>query len=276
MSFATPRSPTVDIGNLPKEPAVSHRETAPVGAPCWVDIFSSDPDRTRTFYSELFGWKAEEPNAEFGGYWMFFKDGVQIAGGMRNDGASGAPDGWSVYLATEDAATTVDQAAARGAQVIVPVMPIADMGAMAVISDPGGAVIGMWQPGAHKGFGAYDEANTPGWFELHTRDYDSSVAFYRDVFKWNAQTHSDTDEFRYTVLANGDEQLAGIMDAASFLPQGVPSYWSVYFMVDDTDAAVRRLEELGGALTEGPEDTPYGRLAAAVDSTGARFKLMAR
>src|SRR5262249_9168071 len=138
----------------------------------------------RAFYSELFGWKAEEPNAEFGGYWMFFKDGVQIAGGMRNDGSSGTPDAWSVYLAVDDTEATVAQASSRGAQVIVPTMPIADLGTMAVIADPTGAVIGLWQPGAHKGFGTYDEADTPGWFELHTGDYDTSVGFYRDVFKW--------------------------------------------------------------------------------------------
>ena len=46
---------------------------------------------------------------------------------------------------------------------------------MAVVTDPGGAAIGIWQPGLHKGFGIYDEPGTPSWFELHTRDYDASV-----------------------------------------------------------------------------------------------------
>jgi predicted enzyme related to lactoylglutathione lyase len=255
---------------------VSHRETAPVGAPCWVDIFSSDPDKSRAFYSELLGWKAEEPNPEYGGYWNYFKDGIWVAGGMRNDGSTGAPDGWSVYLATDDAAATIDQATANGAQVVVPAMAVADLGTMGVVTDPGGATIGLWQPGTHKGFGVYDEPNSPGWFELHTRDYDTSVAFYRDVFKWNVQTNFDSEDFRYSVLVNGDEQLAGIMDASKFLPEGIPSFWSIYFMVDDTDAALRKVARLGGALVEGPDDTPYGRLATATDSTGARFKLMAR
>jgi predicted enzyme related to lactoylglutathione lyase len=237
---------------------------------------SSDPDKTRVFYSKLLGWKAEEPNPEFGGYWNFFKDGVQVAGGMRNDGSTGAPDGWSIYLATDDAAATIDEATAKGAQVIVPAMPVGDLGTMGVVTDPAGATIGLWQPGTHKGFGVYDEANSPGWFELHTRDYDTSVAYYRDVFKWKVQTNFDTDEFRYSVLVNGDEQLAGIMDASKFLPDGVPSFWSIYFMVEDTDAALRKVADLGGAPAEGPDDTPYGRLATATDSTGARFKLMAR
>ena len=39
--------------------------------------------------------------ATYGGYFNFLKDGVQVAGGMRNDGESGTPDCWSVYLATD-------------------------------------------------------------------------------------------------------------------------------------------------------------------------------
>ena len=191
------------------------RETAPIGAPCWVDLFTSDPDKSRAFYAELFGWKAEEPNAEFGGYWNFRKDDVLIAGGMRNDGSTGAPDAWSIHLATDNAQKTLDAATANGGHVIVPAMAVGELGTMGMVTDPGGAMIGMWQPGLHKGFGIYDEPNTPAWFELHTRDYDASVAFYRDVYAWDARAMSDTPEFRYTTLNVGDEQLAGIMDGSA-------------------------------------------------------------
>src|SRR5664279_2452551 len=61
-------------------------------------------------------------------------------------------------------------------------MPVADLGTMAVVEDPTGASIGVWQPGLHRGFGVLGEANTPGWFELHARDYQAAVGFYREVF----------------------------------------------------------------------------------------------
>src|SRR5438105_3378787 len=133
------------------------RDTAPIGAPCWVDLMTSDVDRGRSFYSQLFGWTAEEPNPEFGGYFNFSKDGVLLAGCMSSQPGQGAPDAWSVYLATDDAQKTVDAATANGGQVQVPPMAVADLGTMAVVGDAGGASIGVWQPGTHKGFGLFGE-----------------------------------------------------------------------------------------------------------------------
>jgi predicted enzyme related to lactoylglutathione lyase len=259
-----------------KELLVTLRDTAPIGAPCWVDLFTSDPDKSRAFYGQLFGWTAKDPNEEFGGYVNFLKDGALVAGCMRNDGQAGSPDVWSVYLATDDAQATVDAAVAHGAQVVVPAMEVGELGTMAVVTDPGHAAIGVWRPGSHKGFGILAEPGAPSWFELHTRDYAGSVDFYRDVFKWDTYVASDTPDFRYTTLGEGDGALAGIMDATAYLPDGVPAAWAVYFGVDDTDAALAKTVELGGSIVMPAEDTPYGRLAQAADPTGALFKLVAR
>jgi predicted enzyme related to lactoylglutathione lyase len=236
---------------------------------------TSDTERSRAFYCQLFGWTAEDPAEEFGGYVNFSKDGVRVAGCMARQPATDASDAWSVYLATDDAKETVRASAANGGQVHVEPTAVADLGTMAFVADPGGAAVGVWQPGIHRGFGILGEAGTPSWFELHTRDYRAAVAFYRKVFRWDTEVMSDTAEFRYTTMKNGDGPLAGIMDAAGFLPEGVPAHWSVYFGVEDTDAALARIAELGGSIVVAAEDTPYGRLATAADPTGAEFKLVA-
>ncbi|MGH9225560.1 MAG: VOC family protein [Acidimicrobiales bacterium] len=250
------------------------RETAPNGAPCWVDLMTSDVEGSRRFYGELFGWTSDEPNTDFGGYFNFHKEGTMIAGGMPTMGEGGPTDVWSVYLKTDDARKTFEVATAEGAQVLSEPMDVAEFGTMAVIADPTGAAIGIWQPDTHQGFGVLGEPGTPAWFELHTRDYPTAVAFYRTAFGWDAQTMSDTPELRYTVQSDGEDQLAGIMDASSFLPEGVPAYWAVYFAVADVDAALAKTMELGGSIVQPAEDTPYGRLATAVDPSGGVFKLM--
>jgi len=98
--------------------------------------------------------------------------------------------------------------------------------------------------------------------------------FYGDVFGWDARVVSDTPEFRLTVLTDGDETIAGIMDASAFLPADEPSQWKVYIKVTDTDAALARAVGLGGTVVSAAMDTPYGRLAEVADPTGARFKLI--
>ena len=250
--------------------------TIVAGAPCWIDLYSSDPERAKEFYGSLFGWTSFDPGPDYGGYFIFQKDGKAVSGCMRNDGTQGMPDTFSVYLASDDADRTVGDAAGRGGQISMPPMDVTQNGRVAMVRDPGGAAIGIWQAREVTGFETTGEPGTPAWFELHTRAYDDSVAFYREVFGWDTDTASDDPGFRYTTLGRGDGRLAGIMDASAFLPDGVPAFWSVYFEVEDVDAALAQATELGGAVEREAEDTPYGRLATALDPTGTRFKLIAR
>jgi predicted enzyme related to lactoylglutathione lyase len=250
------------------------REIAPIGAPCWIDVFTSKPEVTRSFYCDLFGWTFEQGGEEFGGYSTFFSDGIQVAGFMPNHGDAAAPEMWSMYLAVEDAKATVDAVVEHGGQVFAPAMEVGDLGVMAVLADNGGAALGIWEPKEHKGFGVLGEPGTPGWFELHTREHEKVVKFYEDVFGWDVTRVADTDEFRYFTLGEGEDGLAGVMDATSFLPEGVPNHWSIYFAVADVDASVATATGLGATVTQAAEDTPYGRLVSLLDPVGAPFKLM--
>jgi len=54
---------------------MTHRDHAPIGAPTWVDLYTSDAAKAKAFYSELFGWTVEEGGPEFGGYATFHLDG---------------------------------------------------------------------------------------------------------------------------------------------------------------------------------------------------------
>jgi hypothetical protein len=252
------------------------RTTAPIGAPCWIDLQTSDPDRARAFYPGLFGWTAGDPSPEFGGYFMFLRDGMPVAGCMKADDQAPVADVWSVYLAVEDAAKTLESAVTHGGQVVVHPMPVADLGTMGFLVDPTGAAVGVWQPESFPGFLTLGEDGAPAWFETYTRDFATATAFYRDVFGWTLHSMGDTDEFRYSVM-QGDgpqDQYAGVMDGTAFLPDDAPAHWSLYFQVADADAAVERVTGLGGGLHQGPWDTPFGRMAIVTDATGAMFRVI--
>ena len=255
---------------------MSTRHSTPVGAPCWVDLWTTEVDGSRRFYGELFGWEALEPSAEFGGYWMFERDGAPIAGGMGSMGDMVANNTWKPYFCTDDIDASLKRAEAAGATSQGGAMPVADLGVQAVLSDPTGAVFGLWQPGTFAGFQVVGEHGAPGWFELHTRDHATAVAFYRDLFGFEVNAVSDSDEFRYyTFRTNGSEEdLGGIMDSRHWLPEG-GDHWDVYWHVDDAQEAVDRVRSLGGSVKQGPDDTPYGILALVTDPAGADFKLRA-
>jgi predicted enzyme related to lactoylglutathione lyase len=243
------------------------------GAPCWIGLSTSDTAVVRDFYAGVFGWTAGEASADFGGYFMFTRDGVPVAGCSPAEQDS-PTNKWSAYLTVDDIAKTLESVGAAGGQVYVPSTVVGDMGTMGVIADPGDAAIGIWRPDQFAGLGITGEAGLPSWFELHTRDYDAAVTFYREVFGWNLQVAADEPGFRYSTMMRGEDMLAGIADASPWGPDA-PVGWAIYFWVDDADAAIARVTELGGSVIHPAEDTPYGRLATVADPNGATFKFMA-
>ncbi len=247
------------------------------GAPCWIDLVTSDIAAARTFYGELFGWEFETGDQEkYSGYTTARKNGKTVAGIMQKDaGMAAMPDVWSTYLRTEDAAATAEAVGSHGGQVYMPPMDVPEQGFMAIFGDASGASIGVWQPREMTGYELVAEPGSAAWHELHAKDYDAAVRFYQEVFGWDTEVMSDSPEFRYTTLGSGMSAQAGILDASGYLPAEVPSHWQVYFAVADTDASIAQATAMGATVLDGPEDSSFGRVAMLADPTGATFKIIA-
>ena len=245
------------------------RTARPVGAPCWVDLSSADPERSAAFYGRLLGWTVTEPDEEHGGYRHLLLDDRPVAGLVASQ--PGHVDAWSVYLASEDAAATVRAAQAAGGKVVSDAVRVGDLGTMALVTDPAGDLVGVWEAGSFPG-GLVGVVGAPGWFALHTARYDAAVAFLRDAFGWQTRVLSDRAG-RYALHTTDGVQHAGVVDAA-VLPDPVLG-WSVSLAVADADAAAAEAEALGGVVLTPPHDTAYGRLAQLRDPLGAAFRLVA-
>ena len=249
------------------------RDPIPAGAPCWADLATSDRDRAVEFYGRVFRWQAEEPDPAHGGYFNFHRGGVRLAGAMAAM-PGGPADLWTAHLATDDVEKTLKTVEAEGGQVVVPGMPVSDLGIMSIVVDPGGSGVGFWQPGTHRGFGLSGEDGAVSWFELHTREYRRCLDFYAAVTGAEIATMADEEGFRYSTLVVDGQAVAGIMDASG-QPADHHTGWDIYFWAEDADAALGRVTAGGGKVLRPAEDTPYGRLAEAADPMGARFKVMA-
>ena len=119
------------------------------------------------------------------------------------------------------------------------------------------------------------------WNELATPDIDAARKFYGDAIGWDFEEFPGVDSYWVIVLDNkidGDEDKddnynGGMMPLAN-LPEGTPSFWGVYFSVDDADAAVAKAIELGGSSVMPAMDTPAGRIGVIADPQGAIFNVI--
>ncbi|WP_427153802.1 VOC family protein [Streptomyces sp. TRM70308] len=157
------------------------------GAPCWADAMVADLAAAKRFYGGLFGWTFEDAAPGPGSYAAARAGERRVAGLMqKTDGRM--PTVWTVYLATPDAEATAGRVRAAGGQVITEPRAVGTgpAGVMAVAADPGGAVFGLWQPGAHRGFEALGEPGAYRWVDLFTRHPRAVDAFYPEVFGYRA------------------------------------------------------------------------------------------
>jgi predicted enzyme related to lactoylglutathione lyase len=242
------------------------------GVPSWVDVSSPDLARTKEFYSALFGWEIPNGPPEAGGYSLAMVRGRTVAG-VSPQMNPAAPPAWTSYVNVDSVDGTVKLVADNGGTVLMPPMDVMDAGRMAIFADPVGAVIGLWEPGNHTGAQVVNEAGTYSWSELLTTDVERSKAFYGAVFGWTPKVHGDGPD-AYVEFEVGGRSIAGMMLKPPSMPAEIPSYWGVYFTVDDADAAAKRVAELGGTVMMGPMDIEPGRFAGVIDPTGAMFSVI--
>lgn len=247
--------------------------TALGAQPCWIDLVSTEPDKAKVFYEALFGWSAGEASPKFGGYFMFLREGAPVAGALVNATPSARSDHWRVHVEVGDVKATLRRAVEHGATVLEAAEPIGELGVSAVIADPSGAPLGLWEPHDFRGLEALDVVSAPRWFELRSDRYDVVVPFYRDVFEWDLREVSNEPGNRYSTAHDGDTSFAGILDATGHQRRTDLSAWTIYFRVADVELAVVTVLAHEGSVVRAPKDTPFGRQAVVRDSSGVTFRV---
>jgi predicted enzyme related to lactoylglutathione lyase len=245
-----------------------------VNKPAWVDLSSTDAAASRAFYAKVFGWQVEvNPDPQYGGYALAKLDGQDAAGiGPAMD--PNAPTAWNIYIGTDDVDDLAGKVQAAGGTVAAPPFDVGDQGRMAVFQDPSGAFISAWQ-GTRMGGFQTEVSNSYGWAELNARGVEKALPFYTQLFGWTTKT-SEMGEGQppYTEFQLDGQSVAGAWEINPMVPAGVPSYWQVYFTVDDVDAAYAKAIDAGARELLPPQDFPGGRFAIVSDPQGASLGLL--
>ncbi|MFL5726226.1 MAG: VOC family protein [Chloroflexota bacterium] len=243
-----------------------------VNRPAWVDLATSDAPASGAFYAKVFGWNVEvNPDPQYGGYGLAKRDGKDAAG-IGPTQAPDQPTAWSVYIGTDDIEALAKAVTGAGGTVVAPPFDVGDQGRMAVFQDTVGAFISAWQATQMRGF-ATEGANAFGWAELNARGVTNALPFYHSVFGWSPKDVGSPEQ-PYVEFQVDGRSIAGATEMNAMVPAGVPSYWQVYFAVDDVDATHRTAIAAGGRELLPPTDFPGGRMSIVNDPQGAAFGLM--
>ncbi len=242
------------------------------GVPSWIDLSSTDVEASKAFYTALFGWEAQAPVAEAGGYTLLTLRGKNVAG-MGPVMSPDQPPAWMTYVNESDADGTAKRVADAGGTLIVPPMDVMEQGRMAIFADPAGTVLGIWQPALHTGAELVNEPGAYCWSELAARDPEGAKAFYAAALEWEPSTEP-MGPMEYTEFKVGGEPIAGMFPISDTMPADMPSYWGVYFAVADCDGTVATATALGATVVTPAMDIPIGRFAGLSDPQGAFFSVI--
>lgn len=243
----------------------------PHGTFSWADLQAADAATAKAFYSSLFGWQTVDmPMPEGGVYSMLQQDGKDVVGlgeMSAEQKAQGMPSVWNSYISVDNVDAVAAKAGGLGGTIIMPPFDVMDAGRMAVIQDPTGAFVSLWQSNKHKGAGIFNVPNTMGWNELATRDTNAAKAFYTSLLGWEAQT----DANGYTVWINKGRMNGGMMQMDAQMGN-MPPNWMVYFSVADCAATADKAKALGGNIIAPPFAAgDVGIISVIQDPQGAVF-----
>lgn len=247
----------------------------PYGAPSWVDLASTDGAAAKKYYTELFGWSAEDMPMDDTGtnfYTMYSVGGRHVAASFQQPKEmAGMPSFWQTYFNVENADACVERVKAAGGTVMSGPDDVFDSGRMLVCQDPQGGVFMLWQAKQHIGMGLKSEPGSVAWVELMTSDQSGAFDFYEKVLGAKRQVERTPTGMDYGMLGVDGQPVAGVMSRPD---QNIPTHWGVYFEVASVDAAVAKSDSLGGGRMFEKMDIDFAWVAGLKDPQGAYFALM--
>jgi uncharacterized protein len=259
---------------------MSARTDYPAGVPCWVDRLVGDSESARRFYAGVFGWEFAGPGPmPDGGEYHVARVGDADVAGIAEPavGAAGAP-GWTTYVAVESVEATVAAATVAGATVLAGPFEAPPAGRGAVLLDPAGAAIGIWEAGERRGAQRINEPSAWAMSALQTPDVDDAAAFYAAVFGWTVWSVPGDDSgalmCRLPGYVGGQPEQPVPRDVvAALIPADGPPAWAVDFWIADAHAAADEAVALGGTVLAAPHAAPPFTRTVLADPAGAAFSV---
>jgi predicted enzyme related to lactoylglutathione lyase len=250
---------------------------APLGRFCWYDLMTSNPDGAKAFYTKIVGWGTDIWEGGEQPYLMFTNADTPLGGVMSLPPElveQKVPPHWLTYIYTPDVSESCAKAEKLGGKVMYPATDIPTVGTFAVLADPQGAVFAVFSSASEApGSDAPPAKGQVSWHDLATTDHEAAWAFYSELFGWKKMEAMDMGGGNmYQMFGRSEFPLGGMYNKPPEMP--APPNWLPYIMVDDVNASVEEIQQLGGQILNGPMEVPGGDLVAqCLDPQGAAFAI---
>ena len=241
-----------------------------VGMPYWIDLTTSNPEKSAKFYREVLGW---EVTAETDEYRIGRMQGLPIGGFIPQPADSTMPDTWVTYFRAGNLEKECQRAEELGGPQQV------ELGQMALLSDVTGALFGLIEPKNSEQFVAAGEPGLPVWHEMTaTKDFAQALDFYGELLNWEIRTQSTTgsekpEDADYATAEEEGAPFAGLWNAQGKFPPQVGGFWQTYLGVRNMEQAIKSAIECGGEVIREPWLSTFGLMALVADATGATITL---
>ena len=153
----------------------------------WYELHPSDAKAATAFYSKVMPWTV---TGDAGGDYLMINVGAVGIGGVLPHHAGGDGVGnkaaWIAYIAVASIENSLVQLQTLGGTIHKPPESIPTVGRFAVVADPEGVALVLFEPAPGSASSALPPA-TPGgvgWHELTTIDWEKTWPFYAAMFGW--------------------------------------------------------------------------------------------
>ncbi len=244
---------------------MGERTSYPPGTFSWAELATSDADAAKAFYANVFGWEyRDSPIPDGSVYTTAMRDGKDVAALFGSD----QPPHWNCYVTVESAQGSATRAGELGATIAAEAFDVMDVGRMAVIIDPVGAALCLWEPKSHIGASLVNTDGSMTWNDLITPEPEDSAKFYGELFGWTTEEVEGGSGYR--VIKQGGRGNGGLMPLDPRMGSTPPS-WMPYFGHEDVERLVTEVAEWGGQVFNGPMPMWEGKIAVLGDPQNAAF-----
>ena len=247
-----------------------------VGKVIWVELVTPDIAVAKQFYSGLFGWTFRDIHGDTTDFAVALLDGRPVGGLFHRPVPPGEhrQPAWLTFIAVRHVDIAKRTALKLGAKVLSEPRSFPQRGRQAILADPQGAVFAVL---ASDSGDPPDFLAAPGewiWSSLLTTDPDTDVAFYQNLFGYDAFDVASEDDKEHVILSSDDYARASVNPLPENSPNRHP-HWLNFVRVVDATASAAKVVALGGRVLVEPHlDRHGGNVVVVADPAGAPFGLM--